>query len=116
MRPGLLGILVAGCHGAVTVDIASDRPIPQGLDAMCVGVADRASSGGHFGRQYQLEGKLATLPQSLRVEPGGASAALAWVRGARETGWPSRSIRSCRTYRPLAAAVAWRDRPDISRT
>ena len=76
-------LLAAGCNGPVTLQIASDRPIPQGLDAMCVGVADRATGGGHFGRAYRLEGKLATMPQTLRIEPGSADSALAWVRGDR---------------------------------
>src|SRR5436853_6921075 len=76
---GLLG----GCRSSITLDVASDRPIPQGIDAICVGVADAASGGGHFGRLYRLEAKLAKLPQTLRVDPGGADAALAWVRGDR---------------------------------
>ena len=84
MGPRLLGILlVAGCNGAVTLEVTSDRPIPQGLDTICVGIADRSTGGGHFGRAYRLEGKLATLPQTLRVDPGGADGALAWVRGDR---------------------------------
>ena len=71
------------CGDAITLAIASDRPIPTALDAVCVGVADRAASGGQFGQGYQLTGALATLPQTLRVEAGGASAAFAWVRGDR---------------------------------
>ena len=74
---------LAGCHGAVTLEVTTDRPIPEGLDAMCVGVADSAAHGGQFGRAYRLEGKLATLPQTLRVDPGGADSAIAWVRGDR---------------------------------
>ncbi|MGE5186584.1 MAG: FG-GAP repeat domain-containing protein [Acidobacteriota bacterium] len=75
--------VLAGCHGAVTLEVATDRPIPAGLDAICVGVADTAARGGQFGKAYRLEGKLAMLPQTLRVDPGGASSATAWVRGDR---------------------------------
>jgi hypothetical protein len=78
----LVGIL-GGCNRDITLEVASDRPIPQGIDSVCVAVADASSGGGHFGRLYRLEGKLATLPQSLRVEPGSADRALAWVRGDR---------------------------------
>jgi hypothetical protein len=74
-------VAVAGCHEAMTLSIVSDRPIPQALDAICVGVADARATGGQFGRAYRLEGALATLPQTLRVEPGSASDAFAWVRG-----------------------------------
>ena len=78
----LVGIL-GGCRSAILLDVASDRPIPHGLDAVCVGVADSSRGGGHFGRWYRLEGKLGTLPQTLRIDPGSASSALAWVRGDR---------------------------------
>ncbi len=77
----LVAVAVAGCHEAVTLSIVSDRPIPQALDAICVGVADTRATGGQFGRAYRLEGALAALPQTLRVEPGSASEAFAWVRG-----------------------------------
>ena len=49
------------------------------LDRMCVGIADADMRGGEFGQSYQLD----DLPQTLRVEPGGAHTALAWVRGDR---------------------------------
>lgn len=75
--------LCAGCSDAITLEIAGDRPVPSGLDAICVGVADASPGGGHFGRAYRLEGALATLPQTLRVEAGGADSAYAWVRGDR---------------------------------
>jgi hypothetical protein len=81
-RMALFGIL-AGCNGAITLELTTDRPIPQGLDAVCVGVADALPRGGHFGRFYRLEGKLATMPQTLRIEPGAADFAYAWVRGDR---------------------------------
>lgn len=55
--------------------------MPDELDAICLAVADTNPSGGHFGRSYRLEGELASLPQSLAVEAGGASSADAWVRG-----------------------------------
>ncbi len=70
---------IAGCNDAVTLTIASDRPIPTAIDAICVGIADRELAGGHFGRRYPI----AALPQTLRVEAGGASEALAWVRADR---------------------------------
>ena len=75
--------LCAGCSDAITLEIAGDRPVPTGLDAICIGVADASLTGGHFGRVYRLEGNLAKLPQTLRVEAGGADSAYAWVRGDR---------------------------------
>jgi hypothetical protein len=72
---------LAGCNDAVTLAITTDKPIPEGLDGMCVGVADSSTGGGHFGRHYALSER--PLPQTLRVDPGGASSALAWVRGDR---------------------------------
>ncbi len=75
--------LCAGCSDQITLEIAGDRPVPTGLDAICVGVADASLLGGHFGRAYRLEGELARLPQTLRVEAGGADSAYAWVRGDR---------------------------------
>jgi hypothetical protein len=69
---------LAGCSSAVTLEIASDRPIPQALDSICVAIAD---AHDHFGRTYRLEGTLATLPQTLRVE--GPETAFAWVRADR---------------------------------
>lgn len=80
----VLAILaITGCNDAVTLAISGDRPIPDGIDAICVGIADDAENGGTFGRAYRLEGKLARLPQTLRVEPGDAASAFAWVRGDR---------------------------------
>jgi hypothetical protein len=74
----------AGCGGpAVTLTIDGDREVPGELDALCVGVADHALDGGSFGRTYRLEGRLDRLPQTLAVEAGGASSALAWARGYR---------------------------------
>ena len=83
MKRLVVALALGACNDSVTLSITSDRPIPHGLDAICVGVADSARSGGSFGRHYALAGKLATLPQTLRVDPGGASSALAWVRGDR---------------------------------
>ena len=74
---------LAGCSDAITLEIAGDRPVPGGVDAICVGLADASLSGGHFGRAYRLEGKLGKLPQTLRVEAGGADSAYAWVRADR---------------------------------
>lgn len=82
-RAVVAAALCAGCSGAITLEITGDRPVPQGLDAICVGVADASLSGGHFGRAYRLEGKLAQLPQTLRIEAGSADSAYAWVRGDR---------------------------------
>jgi hypothetical protein len=73
----------AGCSDAITLSIESDRPIPDAIDSMCVGIADTSPSGGQFGRNYKLEGELAQLPQTLRVEAGEAETAHAWVRGDR---------------------------------
>lgn len=76
-------LAAAACDGAITLTIASDRPVPAGLDAICVGIADVSETGGHFGRSYRLEGALASLPQTLRVEPGEADRAYGWARGDR---------------------------------
>src|SRR5262245_35685700 len=65
---------LAGCGDAITLEIASERPVPTAVDAICVGVADRSASGGHFGRLYPLKDELATLPQTLRIEAGDADA------------------------------------------
>lgn len=78
-----IAALVAGCGDAVTVTIDGDRSVPAELDALCVGVADRAASGGSFGRTYLLEGRLGALPQTLAVEAGQADSATAWARGYR---------------------------------
>ena len=67
----------------MTLTIDGDRVVPAELDAMCVGVADRDLAGGAFGRTYRLEGRLGSLPQTLAVEAGQASSALAWARGYR---------------------------------
>lgn len=74
---------LAACTDAITLEVASERPVPSAVDAICIGVADTSTSGGHFGRRYALEGALATLPQTLRVEAGSADSALAWVRADR---------------------------------
>jgi hypothetical protein len=76
-------VLVAGCDSAITLEVAGDRPIPRALDAICVGIADTDEDGGHLGQHYALTGELGTLPQTLRVVPGGASSAYLWVRGDR---------------------------------
>lgn len=76
----LASAAVLGCGGgdAITVAVDGDLPIGGGgVDSMCLAVADRDPAGGHFGQTYSL----ASLPQTLRVEPGGASAARAWVVG-----------------------------------
>lgn len=75
--------LVTGCSDAILLEIAGDRPVPRAIDAICVGVADASLASPPFGRSYRLEGELAGLPQTLRLEPGGAEAAWAWVRGDR---------------------------------
>ena len=69
------------CSDAILLEVTGDRPIPTGFDTICLGVADAADGGGAFGRVYALDGK--ELPQSLRVEPGSADAAYAWVRADR---------------------------------
>ena len=75
--------VAASCDGAITLEVAGDRPIPRSLDAICVGIADTSEVGGHLGQLYRLEGALSTLPQSLRVDPGRADSAFLWVRGDR---------------------------------
>ena len=80
----VVGVLaIASCDGAITLEVAGDRPIPRTLSAICVGIADTEAIGGHLGQLYQLTGELATLPQTLRVDPGRASSAYLWVRGDR---------------------------------
>lgn len=76
-------IAVAGCDGAITLEIAGDRPIPRALDAICVGVADTNAGGGQHGQFYPLIGEQASLPQTLRIVPGEAGSAFLWVRGDR---------------------------------
>ncbi|HUJ57042.1 MAG TPA: VCBS repeat-containing protein, partial [Kofleriaceae bacterium] len=71
------------CNGDITLEVASDRPVPSAIDSICVGVADTSARGGQFGRDYALTGKLASLPQTLRVDPGGVASATVWVRGDR---------------------------------
>ena len=79
--PIALALAAAGCTDAIELSITSDRPATA-LDAICVGVADRSPRGGQFGHDYALP-VVGGLPQTLRVEPGGAGAAWAWVRGDR---------------------------------
>ncbi|HUQ08090.1 MAG TPA: VCBS repeat-containing protein [Kofleriaceae bacterium] len=67
----------------MTLTVDGDRAVPDELDAICVGVADRDLTGGAFGRTYRLEGRLGRLPQTLAVEAGQAGSALAWARGYR---------------------------------
>ncbi|MCB9564049.1 MAG: VCBS repeat-containing protein [Kofleriaceae bacterium] len=74
---------IAGCGDAVLLTVTGDRAVPAELDAICLAVADRDPAGGAFGRMYRLEGDLGRLPQTLAVQPGGASSAEAWVRGFR---------------------------------
>ena len=79
-----MALAVAACGGSgVTLTIDGDRAVPAELDAICVGIADRALDGGSFGRTYRLTDRLAGLPQTLAVEAGEAETALAWARGYR---------------------------------
>ncbi|MGN6104566.1 MAG: FG-GAP-like repeat-containing protein, partial [Kofleriaceae bacterium] len=98
--------LLAGCGDAITLEIASDRPVPHGIDAICVGIADDDPAGGQFGRAYRLEGALAALPQTLRVEAGGADSALAWVRGDRGGVPAIRAARSLDFGRDVSLELA----------
>ncbi|MEO8703710.1 MAG: FG-GAP-like repeat-containing protein, partial [Kofleriaceae bacterium] len=75
----LVAVVAVACNDAVSLVVDSDRPVPEAIDSLCVGVADVDASGGTFGRVYPV----ASLPQSLRLEPGNAEAAWAWVRGDR---------------------------------
>ena len=81
MRLVAAGALVPACGDAVLVVVDGDRAVPEELDAICLGVADRDPAGGGFGAAYRLEGALAGLPQSLAVEAGGAASGEAWARG-----------------------------------
>jgi hypothetical protein len=67
---------LAGCTSAVTLEVASDRPIPRAIDSICLGIAD---AHDQFGHAYPI----ASFPQTLRIE--GPSSALAWVT-ARQGG------------------------------
>src|SRR5689334_15358556 len=70
------------CSPVVVAGVArvdGDLPVGAGVDAICLAVADRDPAGGHFGQAYRLDG----LPESLRVEPGSAAEAEAWVLGYR---------------------------------
>jgi len=71
-----------GCSGEILLHVEGSLPFPQGVDAICLGIADVAPGGGAFGRGYRLA-DVGGLPQTLRVEAGGADAAFAWVRGDR---------------------------------
>src|SRR5690242_6792525 len=76
----LASAVLIGCGGgdAIVVEVDGDLPIGgHGVDSMCLAIADRDPAGGHFGQTYPL----ASLPQTLRVEPGGAATARAWVVG-----------------------------------
>jgi len=88
-------VAAAGCTDAITVEIASDRPVPSAIDHVCIGVADTKVGGGQFGQDYALTGDLGRLPQTLRVEAGHAGSALAWVRGDR--GGVAAALASART-------------------
>ncbi len=78
--------MIAACGDtAVVLTIDSDLAIPADLDGMCLAVADRDVAGGEFARFYALgaDEEVSELPQTLTIEPGGASAAHASVRGYR---------------------------------
>ncbi len=74
LRPWLLPCVLAACNDAVVLTVGGDRPVPSALSSICLGVA---GGNGQFGRAYPLE----SLPQTLRIEPGSADSAFAWVRG-----------------------------------
>jgi hypothetical protein len=122
------GAALAGCSGAITLTIAGDLPVPSGVDAICVGVADRDPAGGQFGRAYLLTGPLGALPQTLAVDPGSATSAFAWAQGYRG-GVPvafdqaaidfgddvTLRLDGCRRGRAGAAAVAAMDATPAAR-
>ncbi len=77
----ILAVGLAGCgDAAILVTISGDLTVSAQLDGVCLHIADADDGGGSFGRFYQLGEDLA-LPQSLAVEPGGASAARVTARG-----------------------------------
>ena len=83
---GALGSLGAGCGDPAVLLLvgADDLAAPGDLDGFCLAIGDRESGGGEFARHYAFgDGEVDGLPQSLAVEPGGASSAFAWVRGYR---------------------------------
>ena len=87
-------VFAAGCNDAVTLDDRERSPVPSAIDAICVGVAD--SSAARWPVRPQLS-RSRRLPQTLRVEPGGASAALGL--GARRSRWGAGGRRGGRTCR-----------------
>jgi hypothetical protein len=54
-----------GCGGEIIPRIEGSLPVPEGVDAICLGIADVSAGGGAFGRGYRLAGAVG-LPQTLR--------------------------------------------------
>jgi hypothetical protein len=77
----VLALVAAGCGPeAVLVEVRADGFAAGAIDAFCLAAADRDRGGGAFGRVYSID-EVGGLPQSLAVEPGGASHGEAWARG-----------------------------------
>jgi len=76
----LLGGAACG-DSSVLLRIEGELTVPQQIDGICLAVFDQNSSGGEFSQFYRLEGENSSLPQSLAVDPGQASSALAVARG-----------------------------------
>jgi len=76
--------LAAACGDtALVIEVRSDGlSIPDDLDSFCLLVADRNIGGGQFSRVFVFDDEMLTsLPQTLTVEPGGASSAEVLARG-----------------------------------
>jgi VCBS repeat protein len=78
-----LGLLACAACGdtAAVITVDGDLAVPADVDALCLAVDDADPAGGAFAQVYPLQGDLASLPQSLTVEPGSAASAVARVRG-----------------------------------
>jgi hypothetical protein len=82
----MISMVPLGCgESAAVIEVrADDLSIPVELGSFCLAAWDRDLAGGEFARHYRFDGAaLASLPQTLTVEPGDASAALVAARGYR---------------------------------
>ncbi len=63
----------------IVVDL-QEIDVPQEIDSMCLGLWDKDSQGGQFGRRYALE---SSEGGSLAVDPGSAAGGMLLLRGYR---------------------------------
>lgn len=88
--------LTAACgDNAAVIEVDGDLQIPADVDGLCLAVDDRAAGGGRFASYYTLGDDIASLPQTLTVEPGAADAATASARGYR---WGLEVARDRRSF------------------